>query len=183
MGGHTGKKLGLSAALIAAAGTLLGVGSFAGWTATTANPNNVVAAGTLTMTNSDGCAAPTTNGTCTAILTAGNTNLKPGGSATGTVTITNTGSLAGVYTLTEGASAPVGGICTTLQLLVKDETNFTDYSGNLNGVPAAGAAVGTLVASTGAHTFTFTVSLPATSTNSDQGATCTTSFTWTAVPA
>lgn len=191
MRGHTGRKLALSAALIATAATLLSVGSFASWTAATTNPNNSFATGTLTMTNSDGCATPTTIGTCTAILTA--SNMKPGGAAvTGTVTITNTGSLAGDYSLsaTESVSPSGSTVCTHMDLTVTDDATpapNTVWSGTIDGLATAGSQTLTkdnpFAAGSGAHTFHFSVNLDATSPNGEEGATCTAAFTWTAVPA
>jgi predicted ribosomally synthesized peptide with SipW-like signal peptide len=187
---HTVKKLALSAALIAAAGTLLGVGSFASWTATTSNPGNSFATGSLHMSNSAGNCTDV-SGTCTAILTA--TNMKPGGPATtGTVTITNTGSLAGLYSLSStDAASPAGNtVCTHIDLTITDDATpipNTIYSGIEDALVASGAhtltADNPFAAITGAHTFHFSASLDAASPNSEQGATCTAAFTWTAVPA
>jgi spore coat-associated protein N len=63
-------------------------GSGANFTAQMANPGNLVAAGTLAMSNSKAD---------TAVLTT--SNLKPGQSVTGTVDVQNTGSLDGVFSL------------------------------------------------------------------------------------
>ena len=187
MRGHIGKKLGLSAALIAAAGTMLGVGSFAAWTASTANPNNSFATGSLHMSNNAGNCTDS-SGTCTAILTA--TGMKPGGTpVTGTVKVVNTGSLAGIYSLSAAETAtPVANtVCTHMDLTVTDEAANTVYNGTIDGLvltgPKALTADNPFAASTGNHTFTFSVNLDATSPNSEQNATCTAAFTWTAVPA
>jgi hypothetical protein len=189
MRGHIGTKLGLSAALIAAAGTLLGVGSFAGWTASTDNSNNSFATGSLHMSNSQG-GCTDTGGTCTAILSA--SGMKPGGAAlTGTVTITNTGSLAGNYTLssTESVSPAGNTVCTHMDLSITDDASpaNTIYTGTIDGLVTAGAQALThdnpFAATTGAHTFHFSVNLDATSPSSEESATCTASFSWTAVPA
>src|SRR4051812_29349362 len=65
------------------------VGSGADFTASSANPANTFASGTLSIQNSNEGIA---------VLTA--SNLKPGGTAaTGVVDIKNTGSLAGAFTL------------------------------------------------------------------------------------
>jgi len=65
------------------------VGSGADFTASSANPSNTFASGTLTIANSN---------EGTAVLTA--SNLRPGGpAATGTVDIENSGSLSGAFTL------------------------------------------------------------------------------------
>jgi spore coat-associated protein N len=83
--------LGALLTLLLAAGAV--VGSGADFTASSANPSNTFAAGTLTMVNSKDAVA---------VLTA--SNLRPGEAAqTGTVDIRNSGSLAGDFTLTRGA--------------------------------------------------------------------------------
>jgi hypothetical protein len=76
------------ATVLAALG--VAVGSGATFNAQTANPSNTFTAGTLTHTNSK-------NGV--AIVTG--SNLKPGDVRTGETTITNTGSLAGTFQLSE----------------------------------------------------------------------------------
>ena len=85
--------LGALLTLLLAAGAV--VGSGADFTATSANPSNTFAAGTLNIANSNEGVA---------VLTAG--NLRPNGpSATGTVDIKNSGSLSGAFTLSR--STPV----------------------------------------------------------------------------
>jgi spore coat-associated protein N len=79
--------------VLAAAGTIalagaVTAGSGANFNATTANPGNLVTAGTLAHSNSKADSA---------VLSAD--NLKPGDTATGTVDIENTGSLDGVFSL------------------------------------------------------------------------------------
>jgi hypothetical protein len=78
------------------------VGSGADFTASSANPANTFAAGTLTISNSKEGAA---------VLSA--SGLKPGNSATGTVDIENTGDIDGVFSIastitedTTGALSP-----------------------------------------------------------------------------
>jgi spore coat-associated protein N len=85
-------KLALSAlvTLLLAAGAV--VGSGADFTASSANPANTFASGTLTIGNSKEGVA---------VLSA--SNLRPGEAAqTGTVDIENTGSLSGAFTLSRG---------------------------------------------------------------------------------
>ena len=85
--------LGALLTLLLAAGAVIGSG--ADFTASSANPANTFAAGTLSIVNSkEG----------TAVLTA--SNLRPAGSAaTGTVDIENDGSLSGQFTLARSAPA------------------------------------------------------------------------------
>src|SRR3984885_7282895 len=78
--------LAFGALMLAAA---IAVGSGANFNSTSANPSNVFTAGTISHSNSKANAA---------ILTA--SNMVPGGTSTGTVDIKNTGSVAGVFTLT-----------------------------------------------------------------------------------
>ena len=72
------------------AATGIAVGSGANFNSTSANPSNVFSAGTISQTNSK---------TGAAVLTA--SGLKPGGTASGTVDIKNTGSVSGAFTLTQ----------------------------------------------------------------------------------
>src|SRR5437762_3080544 len=124
-------------------------GTFANFTATpTAIASNAFASGTLSMTRSGSGA----------IFNA--SAMKIGDSATGSVTITNTGNLAGVYSLagsTTGSSALAG----QLQLKIyadADNTGTPVYSGALSGLSSV--SLGTFAASGDAHTYYFHVSLP-----------------------
>jgi spore coat-associated protein N len=88
------------------------VGSGANFNSTSANPSNVFTAGTISHSNSKAGAA---------ILTAA--NMVPGGSATGTVDIKNTGSASGAFTLahTTATDTPVSpGLSKKLNLTVSD---------------------------------------------------------------
>ena len=85
--------LGALLTLLLAAGAV--VGSGADFTASSANPSNTFAAGTLSIVNSNEGVA---------VLTA--SNMRPAGpAATGTVDIENSGSLSGAFTLSR--TAPV----------------------------------------------------------------------------
>ena len=79
----------IMAALFAVlAASALAVGSGANFSSTSANPSNVLSAGTMSQSNSKAGAA---------ILTAD--KLKPGDNTTGTVDIKNTGDVDGTFTL------------------------------------------------------------------------------------
>ncbi len=79
----------IMAALFAVmAATALAVGSGANFNSTSANPSNVLSAGTMSQSNSKAGAA---------ILTAD--KLKPGDNTTGTVDIENTGDIDGTFTM------------------------------------------------------------------------------------
>ena len=144
------------------------VGSGADFTATTANAGNVITSGTLTQSNSKGSAAIVTG-----------TNLKPGDSTTGTVTITNTGSLAGTFTLSELAASNAfqpG----SLSLKVEDVTTATPvtvYSGEFQS--AGTKALGSFAAGA-ARTYKFTVTLAQSAGNADQAKSASATFQWDA---
>jgi len=108
------------------------------------------------------------------------------------VTITNTGTLAGNYSLSSTEVATPGGntVCAHIDLTITDDatpTPNTIYSGTedalVTGGPRTLTADNPFAASTGAHTYHFSATLDAASPNSEMGATCTAAFTWTAVPA
>jgi spore coat-associated protein N len=166
------------------------VGSGADFTASSANPSNTFASGTLTIANSkEG----------TAVLTAA--NLRPAGTAaTGTVDIENTGSLSGAFTLSRtapvdsDASNPLSG---KLNITVVDCGTFvgstapacgngddvTKYGG---GTIAQMGTAGHLISGLGTyaanekHRYEFTVQLDSSATNAYQGDTSSVEFDWNA---
>ena len=145
-----GKVLLTAAALGAVSVVAIG-GTYANFTATpTTIASNAFASGALTMSRSGSGA----------IFTA--STMKIGDTATGSVTITNTGNLAGVYTLagSTSGSSPLAG---QLQLTIykdADNTGTPVYSGALSGLSSV--SLGTFAASGDAHTYYFHVSLPTT---------------------
>jgi hypothetical protein len=147
-------------------------GSFANFTATpTSISSNAFASGTLTMSRSGSGA----------ILNA--SAMKITDTVTGMVTITNTGTLPGIYTLagTSSGSAP---LLAQLTLKVyKDVDGVTAlYNGSLGAFSSA--ALGTFAAAGDSHVFYFHVTLPTTGTDAGdnvlQGLSASTSFTWSA---
>ena len=171
---------GLLAATVVLASAFL-VGSGAVFTSSSANPSNVFTAGVLTHSNSKDAAA---------ILTA--SLMKPTDVKTGTVTIKNTGDLAGDFTLSmtktadvAGTNAGAGHLYNVLQLKVEDGSTVV-YSGALSAFTSA--SVGTYAAGD-THTYTFTVTFPnggtpgsnITGDNVYQGSTTTVEFDWAAV--
>jgi hypothetical protein len=115
--------LGALLTLLLAAGAV--VGSGADFTASSANPSNTFAAGTLSMVNSkDGVA----------VLTAA--DMRPGGpTSTGTVDIENTGSLSGDFTLSRTAPVDSDGanpLSAKLNITVVDCGDFS------SGTPVCG---------------------------------------------
>ena len=171
-------KLALGALLTLLLAATAVVGSGADFTATSANPSNTFASGTLTIGNSKAG---------TAVLTA--SNLRPDGpTATGVVDIENTGSLSGAFTLSR--TAPVDSDNTNplsgkLNLTVVDCGDFssgtptcgdgndvTKYSGGtIAQMGTAGHAVSGLgtFAADEKHRYQFTVQLDGSADNNYQG--------------
>ena len=154
---------------VLAAGAIA-VGSGATFTSTSGNTISAVTSGTLTQTNSkDGQAIFTLS------------NIKPGDTVTGTLTLTNTGSLAGDFSLTE-VSSTNGFAGSDLSLDIVDTTaNTTVYTGTFGGlVDGTKSALGTWAAGA-AHTFKFTVKLSQDAPNADQGKTAGAVYAWDSV--
>lgn len=164
------------------------VGSGADFTASSANPANTFAAGTLTISNSKEGAA---------VLSA--SGLKPGNSANGTVDIQNTGDLSGIFTLSRTAPVDSDGanpLSGKLNLTIIDCGTFasgTPVCGDGNdvtvyngGTIAQMGTVGHTVNSLGTyagsdkHRYQFTVQLDNTAGNAYQGDTSSVEFDWAA---
>ena len=163
-------KILLSLAAVAVAGVAAVGGTFANFTATpTTIASNAFASGSLTMSRSGSGAI------------FSSVAMKIGDTATGSVTITKTGTLAGAYTLSGNAS-----LATQLHLtLYKDVDGGTAiYDGSLG---TFSVSLGTFAASGGSHTFYFHVSFPSTGSdagdNALQGLSATEDFTWSATQA
>ena len=176
---HPLRALGALGALVAA--VAVAVGSSASFTATSANPSNTFAAGTLSILNSkEGLA----------VLTA--SNMKPGDSALGTTDVQNTGSLSGVMALAKSnvvdsdSSNPMSA---KLNLVVKDCGDFSSgtptcdagdpqrYSGTISAMGSV--ALGTFVAAE-KHRYEFAVTFDASATNVYQGDSSSVQFDWDA---
>lgn len=157
------------ATMLAAIG--VAVGSGATFNSHSANPSNTFASGIFTHSNSkDGVS----------ILTG--SNMKPGDVKTGEVTITNTGTLAGTFKLSETGDSN-GFNPGSLQLKIDDVTGGSTtkvYEGDLGSVSAAGLALGEY-APDEAHTYRFTVTLAQGAPNSDQGKSAAADYEWDAV--
>ena len=183
------RTLGALAVLVAATGVV--VGSGANFTASSANPSNSFATGSLSILNSLEGAA---------ILTA--TGMKPGDPATnGTVDIRNTGTLSGVFTLSRSAPVDTDGanpLSGKLNLVVKDcgpwtgggtvaepcdDGDDTTIYGATTATIAdmsSPVALGTFAAGE-RHTYKFSVALDASAGDAYQGDTSTVQFNWSAV--
>ena len=174
------RTLGALTALIAA--VAVAVGSSASFTASSANPSNTFAAGTLSILNSN--EGP-------AILTA--SGMKPGDSANGVVDIQNTGSLSGAFTLSRSGIVDSDGsnpMSAKLDLVVKDCGDFSSgtptcdvgdpvkYTGTISGMSSA-VALGTFAASE-KHRYEFAVTFNSSANNAYQGDSSTVQFDWNA---
>lgn len=167
------KRILLTLVALAAVGVAAVGGTFANFTATPVSiASNSFASGSLTMTRSGSGA----------ILNA--SAMKIGDSVAGSVTITNTGTLAGVYTLS-GSTSGSASLAGQLNLKIyKDDDNSGSpiYDGPLGSFSSA--ALGTFAASGGSHVFYFHVSLPTTGSdpgdNLLQGLSTSAAFTWSA---
>lgn len=168
----------LPLALLAVAGaTVMGSGAY--FTASSANPANVFTAGVLSHSNSKSGSA---------ILTA--SNMKPGDQVSGTVTIRNTGSLAGSFSLaatnlTDTPGSNGGKLSDVLQIKIECEGEAL-YQGPINAIPTLDAGN---YAPGDEHTYTFTVTFPdggnpggtTTGDNRYQGSSMSIDFVWTAM--
>jgi spore coat-associated protein N len=171
--------LAFGALLVVAA---VAVGSGANFNSTSANPSNVFTAGTISSSNSKANAA---------ILTA--SNIVPGNTATGSVTIKNTGSANGTFTLS--APTPVDtpaspGLSKKLTLTIIDQGDptcvtscpaaVTLYSGTIFAEPAT-IALGQFIPNA-QHSYKFTMTFPDGGTggadNAYQGASTTVDYSF-----
>lgn len=165
--------LSLAAISVIAVGAL--GGTFANFTATpTTIASNAFASGSLTMARSGSGAI------------FNSAAMKIGESVSGSVTITNTGTLAGAYALA-GSTSGNAALASQLNLkLYKDVDGGTAlYDGSLAGFSSA--SLGTFAADGDSHTFYFHVSFPSTGSdagdNALQGLSASTTFTWSATQA
>jgi hypothetical protein len=170
------KMVGVLFALLLAA--MMAVGSGANFNSTSANPGNVVTAGNLSHTNSKDTAA---------LLTV--TKLKPGESRSGTVDITNTGDIDGVFsiarTITADSTGPSNPFAAHLNLKIEDTTAGGPalYDGLLSAM--SGTVAANTVAPGATHQYKFTVTFvdggPNGADNAFKSASATTRFNWEAV--
>jgi len=163
------RKLLVPLATLVAAGAIA-VGSGATFTSTSGNTISAVTAGTLTHSNSKADQA---------IFNL--SNMKPGDTLNGSLTLSNTGSLPAAFSLTEVSSAN-GFSGANLSLTITDSTTGTVvYDGTFGGlVDGAKNELGTWAAGS-AHTFKFTVKLNQDAPNADQGKTANAVYKWDSI--
>jgi hypothetical protein len=156
-------------ATLVAAGAIA-VGSGASFSSTSGNTISAVTSGTLTQSNSKADQA---------IFNL--TNLKPGDTLNGTLTLTNTGSLPAAFALTE-VSSTNGFAGSDLTLDITDTTaGATVYSGTFGGLTdGAKNDLGTWPAGA-AHVFKYTVKLITDAPNADQGKSAGAVYSWSSV--
>lgn len=182
-------KLWIGAFLLLALAVAVAAGSLAVFTSSSANPGNTASAGILSQDNSkDGAAILTTP------------KMVPGQTSEGTVTITNTGDVAGTFSVSQSnltnfkadgsvASGTDAQFSDVLNLTIQDDTTGTVvYNGPIESMPATTIAgtggPGTGWAAGEAHDFTFTVEFESTGDAADntyQGTKTTIQYTWNAV--
>lgn len=152
------------ATLLAAASIAMASG--ATFTSATQNDDNGFETGTLEQINSRGSDA---------IFDLD--NLKPGDTVTGSVTITNSGSLPAIFTLSETELENTFVDQDLLTLTITEGTSPV-ASGTLGSLPDV--ALGTFAAGT-ERTFTFTAALDETAGNANQGKAARTTYRWDAI--
>ncbi len=145
----------------------IAVGSGADFVSNSVNAANAYSTGTLEQTNSK-------SGSAIFDLS----NLKPGDTVNGKVTIKNSGTLAADFTLTEDA---VNGFATKSNLtLVVTQTGVSTpvWTGTFGALTTSGPlSLGTFAAGE-AREYTFSVTLAQSATNAEQGKTASASYSW-----
>jgi spore coat-associated protein N len=172
---HPRRTLGALAVILAAVG--ITVGSGANFTASAANPGNAFSTGTLVIANSPSTALLTMSG------------MKPGATASSTVDITNTGSLAGDFVLKTANPTGYTALLDQLQLTVVDCGAWTSsapdcstgttqkYSGVVSGLTSS--ALGNYAGGI-KHRYKFTATLPTSTDDTFQNRTAGVDFAWSA---
>jgi hypothetical protein len=174
--------------LAALATVLVAVGitaaSGADFTATSANADTTFATGTLSITNEKEAQA----------IWASTSDMRPGDPArVGTVDITNSGSLSGVFTLKRGAVADSDNtykLSTKLDLVVKDCGDFSSGTptcdagdpvkyGNTIAAMNSDVPLGTFAGGE-KHRYQFSVTVNASADNNFQGQNSVVPFSWNA---
>jgi len=154
----------------AAAALAITPGTFGGFTSDTVNPGNSVAAGTLTMDNSLSGSAVVAS-----TVALDKDNMQPGDIASGTVEITNDGSLPADMSLAVTGSNNLVD-ANELVLTIKNEGGTTVYTGPVTNVAAR--ALGATWAAGDTHVYTVTVELVASAGNDAQGTSASFTLNW-----
>jgi hypothetical protein len=172
------RKILLSLSALAVASAVI-MASGANCTSSTANPGNTYTAGDLKQSNSK-------NGS--AVFSAN--LMKPGETRSGTVDITNTGDIDGVFTLNKSNLSQTAGFASKLNLVVTDckadgcgnANDASVYSGSLSGMGPE--ALGTFAPGE-LHRYQFAVTFPDGGSNGAdnayKGATASVQYDWESV--
>ena len=185
------KKILLSVLGVGVVGSLVGMGTFASFTATVTNPNNSFSTGTLTLDTLQG------SGSVAGSSLIAASDLKPGDSKTVLLEVKNTGSLP-IASSTLATTASASSILDTntthgLRLTILRCSQAWTGDGpsascggavttERNNVPIIQAAAGigsANLAAGGSDYYKITVSLPATADNTFQNQASSIVFTWT----
>jgi len=155
---------------------LVGAGTMAYFSDTETSEDNTFAAGTLDLDLTGGGPLP--------FQVTSSPGMAPGDTVTGTVTVTNSGTLALRYAMTTTPDN-TSMLDEQLTVVITDPSGTPLYSGVLSnagiGNPAQGEQSGDRVlAAGGSEILTFTVTLPAGSDNTYQGLSCTINFVFNA---
>lgn len=165
------KKILLPLATLLAAGAIA-VGSGATFTSTSVNTISSVTSGSLSQTNSKADKA---------IFNL--TNIKPGDTVNGALTITNTGSLAADFNLVETSSTNTFSDANLTLVITNTTTGTSVYSGTFGGlVDGTKTPLGT-VAPGVANNYTFSVHLADDAPNTQQNKTASAAYAWNSVQA
>lgn len=163
------KKVLVPLATLLAAGAVA-VGSGATFTSESNNTISSVTSGTLEHTNSKADAA-----------VFNLTDIKPGDTLNGSLTITNTGTLPASLSLTEVASTNEFSDSYLTLVITNTTTNTPVYSGTFGGlVDGAKRAIGDIEPGE-ANNFRFTVQLAQDAPNSEQSKTASATYKWDSV--
>lgn len=143
------------------------VGSGADFVSNSVNTSNAFNTGTLTQTNSK---------TGSAIFNA--SNLKPGDTLNGKVTITNSGSLPATFTLTEDATNGFATKSNLTLVITRTGSQTPVWTGTFGELTAAGPlSLGDFAAGE-SREYTFSTTLAQAATNAEQGKSASASYTW-----
>lgn len=160
-----GRRVLVPLATLAAAGALA-VGSGASFSSQTENAISTVTAGTLLQENTRENEA---------IFDV--SNIKPGDTVTGSLTITNSGTLPAAFTLTEFGDAN-GFEADVLSMTITEVGGAQVFAGEFGDLVSADLGAWTAGE---ARSFDFVVSLAQAADNDNQGAEATASYRWSAV--
>lgn len=188
-----------------AAGLLVWQGSYAAFSATTTNPSNSWAAGTVSLTDDDTGGSSTTVGFAmfsSSAVTAGTvvtSGLKPGDTRTNCIKVTNNGTLAGVVKLYVPALTltQTNALADNLKVTVEEGTGtvatafgsctgFAPTSTITTGAPAlsalpaayAGGLGSTSLATSANRFYRISLTVDAAAPNTVQGGTAAAAFQW-----